>query len=63
MTAPEKAKVAVGALIGIEVLVVMIWLPRIGPWWWRLRMRTRIIVALAHLAVIVGVGLYHQLGR
>lgn len=59
----EPLKIAVGAAIGVEVLVVMIWLSRIEPWWWGLSRRTRVIVALAHVALIVGVGLYHQIGR
>lgn len=61
MTA-QHAKLGIGVLICTEALLMLIFLPRVTTWWWALRMRTRIGIACLHLAVIVAVGIWHQLG-
>ena len=59
----EGLKIFVGVLILALVTYVFFDYRRASAWWWSRRPRTRVLLALALVALIAGVGVYHQVGR
>ena len=51
-----------GLLIALLVVVTFVRFKAVNAWWWGLRVRTRVLLAVAVVALVGGVGVYYQLG-